>query len=161
MHITNLEEYGLRCFIQVAKNFERNSSISASEIAQREGLSVDYVAKIMHIFKKASLIVSKRGQFGGFSLARDPEEISLAEVLSCLKSPKEKLLQENFCMAFRGEKDHCVHQCECSIRPLWQNVFSLVDELFAKVKISVFLNSEIKTDQIVKNVLKDKVYEIF
>ena len=159
MHLTNLEEYGLRCFIQVAKAFDKEFSLSASLIAEREGLSVDYVVKIMNLFKKEGLINSKRGQFGGFSVTKSPDEIMLSEVLNSLKSPREKLYEDNFCGAFKGNKDKCVHECECSIRPLWHNIFELIDEFFSQVKISVFLNQEVQTNKIIKKILRSKIYE--
>jgi len=46
MNVTALEEYGLRCAVQLA-SLPEGTTLSAPEIAEREGLSIEYVSKFM------------------------------------------------------------------------------------------------------------------
>ena len=46
MKLTAIEEYGLRCLLQMARH-EDAGSLSVPEIAEKEGLSEAYVGKLM------------------------------------------------------------------------------------------------------------------
>ena len=64
MKISRLEEYGLRCILQLAQN--AGTSMHIEQIASREGLSKAYVAKIMSPLRRAGLVRSVRGVRGGY-----------------------------------------------------------------------------------------------
>jgi Rrf2 family cysteine metabolism transcriptional repressor len=51
------------------------------DLAALEKIPVDYVAQIFQFLKRSGLVDSHRGAQGGFSLARDPGAISVAEVI--------------------------------------------------------------------------------
>jgi Rrf2 family iron-sulfur cluster assembly transcriptional regulator len=55
--------------------------IPIQEIGRRQGIPVRYLEQIFQRLRRAGLVVSKRGPGGGYSLARPPEEISLADVV--------------------------------------------------------------------------------
>jgi len=61
MKISALEEYGLRCMMQLAR-CAPGKSITIGEIAGREGLSVANVRKLMMILREARLVQSVRGR---------------------------------------------------------------------------------------------------
>lgn len=52
-----------------------------AEIAKTEDISADYMAQIMVALRRAGLVNSQRGMQGGFTLARNPEAISVADVI--------------------------------------------------------------------------------
>ena len=112
MRITAVEEYGLRCLLNLARK-GRGSQMSISEIADLEGLSTPYASKLLSILRKAGLVEAERGRTGGFSIARDPEQINLHEVLSALGGP---LLDPDHCTKFSGQLDKCVHLDYCSVQ---------------------------------------------
>ena len=57
---------------------------SVKEIAERTGLPQPYLEQILLAIKGAGLVRSKRGVGGGYVLARDPAEISVADVLAAV-----------------------------------------------------------------------------
>ena len=65
----------------------RGGSISAKEAAERLGLSPSYLTKILRTLTAQGILESTRGMGGGFSLARQPEFITLMEVLVALDGP--------------------------------------------------------------------------
>src|SRR5438105_2106635 len=130
MRISALEEYGLRCALQLARAKQKNELLSASQVAEKEGLSVEYVSKIMHLFRKGGLVVSTRGIQGGFSLAKEAHEIAIKEVLDVvLNSQKAPDSLDNFCKHHIGNELECVHRAECSIRPVWAFIFDVFDRV--------------------------------
>lgn len=61
--------------------------LSANEIAQRVYLGRHTVSKILKILQEAELVVSTRGAVGGYSLARSPEQITVAQMITALDGP--------------------------------------------------------------------------
>ncbi|HIB53524.1 MAG TPA: transcriptional regulator, partial [Nitrospirales bacterium] len=108
MKISRLEEYGLRCVLQLAQHAE--TSMRVEEIAKLEGLSKAYVAKIMSPLRRAGLVLSVRGVRGGYLLTRSPEAITLTEVLVALEATK---VDEGFCRTHSGNCPRCVHIPDC------------------------------------------------
>ena len=51
-------------------------------IAARTGIPRSYLVKILHSLARAGLVTTKRGYRGGYGLARDPERITLLEILT-------------------------------------------------------------------------------
>ena len=59
--------------------------VTKHDIAETEAISPDYVQQIMMRLKAAGLVRSHRGRGGGFSVARDPETISISDVLVAME----------------------------------------------------------------------------
>lgn len=135
VNITSHEEYGLRCAVQLARLFGQGP-VAASKIAEMEGISVEYVSKFMHLFRKAGLVNAARGTQGGFSLGLAPKELSLKKVLSALQ-PKSEL-----CEKFSGQKEVCVHLDQCSVRPLWSIITFYFDKVLTDLNLSDLLKDE-------------------
>ena len=114
MKISRLEEYGLRCVLQLSHH--AGDSMKVEEIAKLEGLSKAYVAKIMTPLRRAGLVMSVRGVRGGYLLTRPPEAITLTEVLFALEATE---VDEGFCRTHRGNCPRCVHMPDCGIRAMW------------------------------------------
>ena len=61
--------------------------MKAETIAQRQDISLKYLLDILRDLKRAELVRSRRGPYGGFSLSRPAEEITLAEVFRAIDGP--------------------------------------------------------------------------
>lgn len=64
-----------------------NEPISLKSIAQRQEISEYYLEQLMAILKKAGLVQSIRGAYGGYLLTRKPSEITVGDVLRALEGP--------------------------------------------------------------------------
>lgn len=138
MHISAVEEYGLRCALQLAALAE-GEVLAASQIAEREGISVQYASKIMHIFRKAGLVQAVRGMQGGFRLGKLPIDIPIRDVFSALRETKNSI---TFCHQYTGNKDECVHLQACSVRPVWQILASYFDSVLEKISLADLVRNE-------------------
>jgi Rrf2 family iron-sulfur cluster assembly transcriptional regulator len=131
MHLSSQEEYGLRCLVQLARH-EGEAPLRIQDIAEAEGLSAEYVAKLMRILRQGDLVSSTRGASGGYRLARLPEDISLWEAVSVLGGP---LFPDGFCESHPGALRDCVHSTGCSIRALWRSVSELLRHALSGVTV--------------------------
>jgi Rrf2 family protein len=138
MKLSAQEEYGLRCLLRVASAGE-GQSLTIPEIGRAEALSIAYVAKLMRILRRGKFVKSVRGQTGGYTLARGPENILVGEVLALLGG---RLFEPGFCEQFAGLKRTCTHSVDCSIRSLWRAVQMAVDNILAEITLSDLLQKE-------------------
>jgi Rrf2 family protein len=176
MHISAMEEYGLRCVLQLARlsagHETRRSTdkaparpLSASEIAEKEGISVEYVSKFMHLFKKAGLVHATRGVQGGFLLAHAPEQLPLKAVFDALKTKHQSdaAVASNgasFCGQFSGKNETCVHINQCSVRPFW-NVFTYYfDEVAKSLTVADLIAQEKEASEKIKSIVDEKVVAV-
>ncbi len=128
MKISAIEEYGLRCLLQLARTTD-GDLLSAEALAEKEGLSVAYIEKILSQLRKAGLVKSVRGMYGGYQLSRAPEHIRIGELV---RSVDGDFFSE-LCQHFSGNQDHCLHMNNCSIRPVWlmvaRHIYRILDTL--------------------------------
>jgi FeS assembly SUF system regulator len=64
-----------------------SQAVSAANLSARTQLPVPTVAKLLKQLSKAQLVTSLRGAAGGYTLARSPESITVADVLGALEGP--------------------------------------------------------------------------
>jgi Rrf2 family protein len=161
MRISSLEEYGLRCALQLARAYSRQEPLSASSIAEREGISVEYVSKIMRFLKKAKLVQALRGVQGGFVLAKDPHALSLAAVFESLQEKKSSQSLEDFCECHAGKGKSCVHLGDCQIQPVWMLVLGGVGQIFENLSLGDLLDSRPNLLSRVRHVASETLAKVF
>lgn len=83
MKLSTRSTYGMRALVELALTSGRGP-VSASFIAKRQDLSVAYLEQLLHRLKKHGLVSSIRGPKGGYVLARDSDQITMAQVVSVL-----------------------------------------------------------------------------
>ena len=133
MKLSSLEEYGLRCLLQLARG-GATKSLTIEEISHAEGINPPNVAKIMRIMRRGGFVESVRGQNGGYTLALPAQEIVVGDVLEVLGG---RLYEPNFCDHFVGSEDSCLHESSlCSIRSLWNRVQSAVDDVLRQTTLA-------------------------
>ena len=84
MIFTKKSDYGLRAVLELAASYGRGP-LSAREIAQRGGLPDPFVRKLLQRLAEARIVEAARGRRGGYALTKDPEDISLLEVLEAFE----------------------------------------------------------------------------
>ena len=96
MMFSTKAEYGVRVMAHLAKQASGAIShdgeavvggqpISLGSIADAEGLPLAYLEHLVQRLRKADLVASRRGAHGGYTLARAPEDITMAEVVAALE----------------------------------------------------------------------------
>jgi Rrf2 family protein len=132
MQLLAQEEYGLRCLLQVARQ-RGPDPLTIPEIAEREGLSPEYAAKLMRALRQTELVVSTRGAGGGYRLARPATEITAWQVIQALGG---SLFPAEFCDSHPGQRQDCVHSTGCSLRGLWGSVESAIRGVLENVTVA-------------------------
>lgn len=126
MSLTTRGRYAARIMVRLARH---NGSRPATKhlIGKAEDISPSYVEQIMVHLRTARLVRSHRGRKGGFSLTRDPEKITLAEVLRAVEGPVALAP----CLY-----DTCKREPSCPTRPVWQKAAQAVENVFSETTIA-------------------------
>jgi len=133
MKVTALEEYGLRCMVELARRWDDDRAVTISEIAEAEGISDANAGKLLLILRKTGLVEAERGRNGGYRLTRSPEYIQLSEILEALGEP---VYSQDHCSRFASDDNgSCVHAEDCVIRVVWQDLRYLVGSVLEGVSL--------------------------
>jgi Rrf2 family protein len=97
-HITAGVEYGLHCLLFLVRPFDQGRAASTRDLADLQGVPVEYVAKLFTKLQKAGVVVASEGARGGFRLAREPHSISALDVVEAIDG-KKRLFE---CREIRG-----------------------------------------------------------
>jgi len=85
LRMSKLTDYGLVLLTHMAQDGAPQRT--ALELAGRSRVPLPTVSKILKELSKCGLVASHRGRHGGYTLARPPDQISVAEVVEALEGP--------------------------------------------------------------------------
>ena len=103
--------------------------ISAQELAERAHLELPTVSKLLKQLAHAGLVASLRGVNGGYRLARTPERITIADVVTAMEGP----IGMTECSAQAGL---CGHEPHCGVRVNWQRINQAIAQALASVSVA-------------------------
>ncbi len=127
--IGRLTDYGIVLMSYLAGHRER--AFTAAEVAGAVHLPVPTVSKLLRELARASLLASSRGAKGGYELARDPEEISVAEIITALEGP----IALTACSVIDDVPD-CEHTSLCPVRSHWNRISRAISDALDAVSLA-------------------------
>ncbi len=84
MRLTAKEQYGLRVMVELARHHGQGP-MPLSQVAKNQQLPLPYLEQIVMLLRHAGLLSSARGAHGGYALARNPDQISVGDVVRALE----------------------------------------------------------------------------
>jgi Rrf2 family protein len=121
MRISSKGEYGVRALFDLAQHYGQGL-VQSDDIAERQGIPVNYLNQMLITLRRAGLIDSLRGPQGGHTLARSPEQITLLEALVVLEGPLilQDTTREDLTPS-QPEDSEFVHEVWCQLRTALEN----------------------------------------
>ena len=113
LRISKLTDYGTVVLAHLAGDPE--TVCSAADVAAATGIGLPTVSKLLKSLGRAGLVTSTRGASGGYQLARNPGDISAADVIDALEGP----VSITECS---GSDSHCDYEDVCSVGGAWQRI---------------------------------------
>jgi Rrf2 family protein len=146
MRVTTWTEYSLIITLHLAKRGRTGGGpVAARELAESERLPGDYVEQILLRLRRAGLVESVRGAKGGYYLAREPQEISVRDVMTA----SEHQTFEMNCEHHPVDAERCGPGTSCSIRPVWQALQHRVDDLLESISLADLLKDQGEVQELV------------
>jgi Rrf2 family protein len=111
MQITRQADYAVRAVRYLAKQAP-NQRAATSTVAKEMKIPPSFLAKIISQLSIAGLLHTSRGARGGVTLARDPGDISMLDVVEAIDGP----ILLNECV---GDPANCEFSDDCMAHPIW------------------------------------------
>lgn len=117
MRVSTRGDYACRALLSMALHVDTSPTQSVRDIALRTGLPQPYLEQILLALKGAGLVRSKRGVGGGYVLAKQPEDVTLAEIVSAVDGP---IQLGDFGQPHKDGA--CDHEGQCVLLTVWDEV---------------------------------------
>lgn len=126
-------DYAIRALVYLAgKPVTACSSIR--EISEHEDIPREFAAKILKGLKVAGFLRSVKGVHGGYVLSKDPDEISLYEIITAMEGP----LGFNLCVTGNSGKN-CSRSETCPMHTFWESLQNDVANVLKNKTITPFV----------------------
>lgn len=145
LSLSTKPRYGLRILLQIAYDTERFGAVKGRRIAEQQNISEAYLEQIMIPLKSAEFIKTVRGRNGGYTLNKEPEEITVLDVIELFEGRVYLSECEN-------KSSECSFYDRCPTRSLWKRLEDNFRSDAASIKISELLE-EMKEKQTMEYVI--------
>ncbi len=130
LRVTRLTDYATVVMTVLASRPE--AVLSAAELAERAGLEVPTVSKLLKPLAQAGLVEGLRGVHGGYRLSRDAGQITLIEIVEAMEGP----LAMTECSQHEGS---CGIAHQCGVRANWRLINDVVADALRGVTLAQML----------------------
>ncbi len=127
--ISTRGRYALRVMIDLAEHVDEGY-IPMKEVAERQGISLKYLERIMPALSKNGLVDGVHGKGGGYRLNRRPGDYTAGEILRLAEGD----LAPVACLACGAEP--CVRREDCKTIPMWEKFYDITNEYFDSITIA-------------------------
>ena len=133
MQIPAKADYAIRALLTLAAS---EDSISAEHLAEEQGLPAKFLGAILSDLRRGGMVTSQRGPEGGFKLARDPDQIMIADILRVVSGPMAGVRgMRPETLEYGGEATH--------LRDVWVAVRASLREVLEHVTLGQVLRGEL------------------
>jgi Rrf2 family iron-sulfur cluster assembly transcriptional regulator len=133
MKINTKIRYGLRMLVLLA---DAKQVVNTEELGEKMKVSPKYLRKLAGPLERYHLIRSVQGIYGGYTLGRDPREITLAMIFEAF--------DENINITGCASKEGCPLNEECLTRPVWAHLENLVSREFHHITIDKIVENKLE-----------------
>jgi Rrf2 family protein len=119
--------------------FSTDEPVSISAIATRQDISERYLEQLVALLKKSNLVESVRGAGGGYTLSKDPQEISVGMILRALEGNLEPVRCKGF-----SEQEECPLSGSCVSKLVWFRVNESINKAVDEIYLSELVEESIQ-----------------
>lgn len=90
MRVSAKSDYALRALIELARRAEEGRTpgpVSADELGRLQEIPPNFLQAILADLRRSGIVISQRGQSGGWRLAREASAVSVADVIRAVDGP--------------------------------------------------------------------------
>lgn len=154
IRLTRQTDYGVLLLTYFASHPER--AYTARELAEATGITPAMVSKVLKLLSQSDLLTSQLGVKGGYSLARDPEHVTVREIVDVLEGP----ISITVCADGSGS---CEQEGRCPVESNWRTINQAIHGALEAITLAdmaapcpVSLSSSVATLSALNNGLNGK-----
>ena len=152
MRLTTKGRFAVTAMIDLALR-EAHGPVTLAGISQRQHISLSYLEQLFGKLRRFNIVESTRGPGGGYTLARKPEEVSVADIIVAVDEP----LDATQC----GGKGNCHGDDDqngrCMTHDLWTNLNTRMVEYLASVSLRDLVAQQAGRGQVMHDLRERKV----
>jgi Rrf2 family protein len=126
--ITRATEHSITAMLHLASKHP-TPVVSKRDICEAEGITPAFLTKILQPLIRMGLVNSKRGVAGGFQLAKNPEELTIWDVMQAVEEP----LALNVCLS---NDEECGRSNYCPVHCLWLEMKDEMKRIFSSKSLA-------------------------
>ncbi len=128
MKLSTKGRYGVRAMFDIALH-HGEGPIPLRSVAERQEISEHYLEQLIANLRKEGLVESVRGAYGGYLLAKKPEEITVGDIIRVLEGP----IAPVDCVL--DEETGCEDITDCVIKLIWSEMKTSIDEVLDSITL--------------------------
>jgi len=129
MRLSSLADYAV-VMLSAAARHAPGDRLTANLLAEETGVPLPTAQKLMGRLAQAGLLASARGTGGGVRLAREPADISLADIVEAVEGP----IAMTACVD--DHRHDCGLESACRVRPHWDVVNGTIRDALGGVSLA-------------------------
>jgi Rrf2 family protein len=87
MRVSAKADYAVRALVELAAAYESGEPLKGDRIAAAQDIPLRFLENILAELRQHGIVQSRRGQDGGYWLARPPDDVTVAEVMRAVEGP--------------------------------------------------------------------------
>lgn len=127
--ISTRGRYALRVLLDLAQN-DAGGYIPMKAVAERQGLSLKYIERIMPVLSKNQYVEGVHGKGGGYRLVREPKAYKVGDILRLAEGD----LAPVACLECDAKP--CERAGDCLTLPMWTEFHRMVNEYFDGITLA-------------------------
>jgi Rrf2 family iron-sulfur cluster assembly transcriptional regulator len=127
MKLTTKGRYAVTAMLDLALHRDQGP-ISLADISARQEISLAYLEQLFARLRRQGLVASARGPGGGYQLGRDPEGISISDVIHAV----DESVDATRC----GGRKNCQGQERCLTHDLWEELSQQITTFLAGISLA-------------------------
>ena len=140
MRLSTRGKYALEAMVYLGHKSKDDSTISLNVISENAQISEGYLEQLFRLLKKDNIVVSKKGKYGGYSLARPAKDISVGEIILSVEG--------HISLVRCSESDSCTRKKDCYTHKLWEKAYEMIKITINEISLGDVINEyEIKLEK--------------
>lgn len=129
MQINIETDYSIRAMVYLRNNAGKPSPIG--DIAAGVAIPPAFLSKIMQKLVRSGLVSSKKGKTGGFTLAGDPDKVTMLDIVTAACG-EDRLLRTTC----RRSGKLCGFHKDCRVHGVWENIGGMMRMMLQANRLS-------------------------
>lgn len=138
MKLSTKGRYGVAAMYDLALHYGQGP-ISLKSVAQRQGISEHYLEQLMGTLRKAGYVKSIRGAQGGYSLTKEPGQITVGDIICIMEGP---IAPVDCLLSKDAGHDYCQRAGICVTRGVWAKVRDSINQVLDSITLADLCQEE-------------------
>lgn len=134
--ISTKGRYALRLMVDIA-TYSNGLPVSLKDVSSRQGISIKYLEQVVSLLTKGHLLLSIRGNNGGYILTKNPSEYTSFEILSVAEGTLAPI------QCLQTETNLCPRVNECTTIDYWKGYYDVIKNYTQNITLEDLVEKEL------------------